>query len=196
MEDDIELVSDDKTEIIQNNINNITWIILQNYTKWNTIDILRYQTYIISFIKQNFSIFVSTNIEYKIKEFIEKCDVRDDFFKYINWLIATTLQLCKINKQELLKQKHADLDNSCNNQDLIIARSSYKFCVYRSKCINKYKNNNCTKHHFVYDLLYADLNSLINYVEYSKKISIDEIMKSINTINYVLHHMLNELMEI
>lgn len=190
MEDDIELVSDDKTDIVQNNISNISWIILQDYTKLPAIKILKYQTYVTSFIKQNFNIFVNINIEYKIKEFIKNENIKDDFHKYVNWLIITTEQLCKNSGQKTIVPK---IDYSVESA---IARSSYKFCNYKSKCVNEYKKNNCTKHHFVYDLLYTDINSLNSYLESSKDLSIEEITKSINTINYVLHHMLNELTEL
>lgn len=80
-----------------------------------------------------------------------------------------------------------------------IPRSSYKFCSFKDNCKYNYDNNNkgCYAHHYVYNLLEYDLNSLLYYINsYTSSNNFcnnKEIIKSLSTINYVIKHMYEEL---
>lgn len=81
--------------------------------------------------------------------------------------------------------------------DKPILRCSYKFCVYKSNCDYHYKKKRkCNSDHFVHNMICADLQVLIDYFSKLDKNdfkSNKEIIKSINTILYVVSHMESEL---
>ena len=82
-----------------------------------------------------------------------------------------------------------------------ISRCSYKFCNYKDSCsynYNKAKNLICYQDHYVHNMVSGDLKVLIDYIEqkYShvKVISHNkEILKTINTLSFVINHMESEL---
>ena len=80
-----------------------------------------------------------------------------------------------------------------------IPRSSYKFCEYGNECTYNYNNGKekCNSQHFVHNLIYADIMSLYQYLligqMIKKKLNMVDIIKSINTISYVINHMYEEL---
>lgn len=81
-----------------------------------------------------------------------------------------------------------------------IYRSSYKFCLNTHNCVAYYsKNKICQYDHFVHNLLSADITSLLsfikkNYVVGNTIMHSKDILKSINTLNYVVEHMYTELL--
>jgi len=82
-----------------------------------------------------------------------------------------------------------------------ISRCSYKFCNYKDNCVYNYNINNknlCYQDHYVHRMVSADLLILIHYIttKYIDKTHIThnkEILKSINTLYFVINHMENEL---
>jgi hypothetical protein len=106
----------------------------------------------------------------------------------------------KINQHEIIHDKHN------NNLDNII-RCSYKFCSYKDNCNYNYNNKIsivCYQDHYVHNMVSADLLVLINYIKYkypldknnnSETIIIHnkEILKTINTLSFVIGHMESEL---
>lgn len=106
----------------------------------------------------------------------------------------------KINQHEIIHDKHN------NNLDNII-RCSYKFCSYKDNCNYNYNNKIsivCYQDHYVHNMVSADLLILINYIKYkyplnknnnSETIIIHnkEILKTINTLSFVIGHMESEL---
>ena len=82
-----------------------------------------------------------------------------------------------------------------------ISRCSYKFCNYKDICVYNYNTKNksqCYQDHYVHKMVSADLIVLINYitVKYGNETQIipnKEILKSINTLSFVINHMENEL---
>jgi len=81
-----------------------------------------------------------------------------------------------------------------------IARNSYNFCPKGSECKYKYSKKKikgeCFSQHFVHHLVKSDIDELIDHItENGVNTDITESLKSINTINYVIVHMNDELME-
>jgi len=81
-----------------------------------------------------------------------------------------------------------------------IPRSSYKFCEYSNECTYNYdpeSKDKCHSQHFVHNILYADILSLYQYLLIGKTtnimLDINEILKSINTISFVINHMYEEI---
>ena len=96
-----------------------------------------------------------------------------------------------------LKQPNLNHENLNKN---ILSRCSYKFCKFKDSCTYNYNKNNqiCYQDHYVHNLVCADINVLINYIKknYKNTDKINhnkEIIKSINTLCYVIGHMENEL---
>ena len=83
----------------------------------------------------------------------------------------------------------------------IINRCSYKFCSYQHTCNYNYNNNLknlCYQDHYVHNMVSSDLKIIINYInnKYQNNniiLKSEEILKTINTLNYVISHMENEL---
>lgn len=120
-------------------------------------------------------------------------NIEENIIKILNYL----LQITTILKNRL------NLNTIHLNYTLInvnsIPRSSYKFCSFKDNCKYNYDNNNkgCYAHHYVYNLLEYDLNSLLYYINtYTSSNNFcnnKEIIKSLSTINYVIKHMYEEL---
>jgi hypothetical protein len=82
-----------------------------------------------------------------------------------------------------------------------ITRSSYKFCSYKDNCAYNYNSkdkNMCYQNHYVHNMVSADLNILIKYIvsKYTNETNIShnkDILKTINTLSFVINHMESEL---
>jgi hypothetical protein len=117
------------------------------------------------------------------------------FLSCLNFLytLSETLRN-RINQKELIHNKIK------NNDDAII-RCSYKFCSYKENCNFNYNSkikNLCYQDHYVHNMVSADLKILIDYItqKYSTTNIVlhnKEILKTINTLSYVISHMEMEL---
>jgi hypothetical protein len=82
-----------------------------------------------------------------------------------------------------------------------LPRCSYKFCSYKDTCAYNYNTttkSQCYQDHYVHRMVSADLAILIEYIEQKFKdqnfvIHNKEILKTINTLSFVINHMENEL---
>lgn len=83
-----------------------------------------------------------------------------------------------------------------------INRCSYKFCNYKEECAYNYnlgkKTNQCYQDHYVHNMVSHDVTSLISYIEANYKINSlilhnKEILKTVNTLSFVIGHMEGEL---
>ena len=82
-----------------------------------------------------------------------------------------------------------------------LPRCSYKFCSFKDTCTYNYNitsKNQCYQDHYVHRMVSADLHILIEYIEEKFKdsnfvIHNKEILKTINTLSFVINHMENEL---
>lgn len=86
-------------------------------------------------------------------------------------------------------------------QEGIISRCSYKFCSYQDSCTYNYNlktKSLCYQDHYVHNMVSADLRILLEYIkqkyEKTKVVSHNkEILKTINTLSFVIGHMESEL---
>jgi len=93
---------------------------------------------------------------------------------------------------------HEKIQQSLNNT---IARCSYKFCCYQDNCTYNYNlkiKNLCYQDHYVHNMVSTDLKILIDYVKknYEETVIVlynKEILKTINTLSFVIEHMEKEL---
>ena len=99
-----------------------------------------------------------------------------------------------------INQKDIVIDKKMYNNNNI-ARCSYKFCTFKDTCVYNYNNKSkvlCYQDHYVHNMVSYDLKILIEYTECkygnTKIVSHNkEILKTINTLAYVINHMENEL---
>jgi len=112
-----------------------------------------------------------------------------DLFKWIkntSEYFTTKLNLNQISHSKRFKDEY------------LINRCSYKFCNYKDNCEFNYdkKEKKCNSDHYVHNMVYADAESLINYLLNNNLENVDhhnEMMKCINTLMFVINHMYNEL---
>ena len=106
-----------------------------------------------------------------------------------------------LNVSNILKKRLNQNDNINNlKKSNVLSRCSYKFCNFTSKCnyyYNKKLDNKCYQHHYVHNMVSFDLNELIKYIDSNcddnKIKSNKDILKTLNTLSYVINHMENEL---
>lgn len=99
----------------------------------------------------------------------------------------------KIGQKEIVNNISTDKDG--------ISRCSYKFCSYQDNCTYNYNlkiKNLCYQDHYVHNMVSTDLKNLLTYIknkyEHTKIILHNkEILKTINTLSYVIGHMEQEL---
>jgi len=84
-------------------------------------------------------------------------------------------------------------------QDKNLVRSSYKFCNKKDNCEYNYGEGKktCGNDHYVHNMVSADIISLLDYIDNIKIndeiTSNKEILKTINTLQFVISHMESEL---
>ena len=117
------------------------------------------------------------------------------------FVLTKVLWLMKISKILAVRINQKIITHAKNKKkNTNVSRSSYKFCVHNSQCEYNYgtKKKSCCSDHYVHAFIYADLQSLENYIK-TKTITNEcfesnrEITKCINTIAYVVRHMYDEL---
>ncbi len=103
----------------------------------------------------------------------------------------------RINQKEINHDKQNELKQTIKD-DLIISRCSYKFCSYQDNCSYNYNPKTkslCYQDHYVHNMVSADLKILINYINSKNNFVLHnkEILKTINTLSFVIGHMELEL---
>lgn len=110
-------------------------------------------------------------------------------YKSLNYLLT----LSNILKNRL-NQKDINTNKSNN-----LSRCSYKFCTFNSKCNYHYNDKNknrCYQDHYVHNMVSNDIIIILKYInnineEYVKPNK--DLLKSLNTLSYVINHMESEL---
>lgn len=113
--------------------------------------------------------------------------------------IIKTLQ--KISKVLMTRINQCSIIHKNKNYNHYIPRCSYKFCSFKQECFYNYNTktkNVCYQDHFVHNMVLADLIILEDYISsklFDNKILVPnkEILKSINTLSFVIDHMHCEL---
>ncbi len=139
--------------------------------------------------------------EVEIIKLISKYSLQNNKLEYI--FIITCLKylhsLSEILRNRLNQQP---INMNKNNINKNIIRCSYKFCNYKEDCAYNYnigkKNNQCYQDHYVHNMVSHDVISLISYIENNYKTNSmilhnKEILKTINTLSFVIGHMEGEL---
>ena len=112
--------------------------------------------------------------------------------------LSETLRI-RIGQDELSQDKITD--NLEHKYDNLISRCSYKFCSFQDNCSYNYSsktNSSCYQDHYVHNMISYDLKIIINYINNKYKnnniiLKSEDILKTINTLNYVISHMEIEL---
>lgn len=149
----------------------------------NKIDVfknLEYQLILLFNVKKNLKTEYETNTSI--------------FMGIIEWLDTSNKYLCAIFNLPPIYHKNLNWSNGN------IPRSSYKFCDYGDECTFYYKNKQCFAHHYVFNMIVADVDILLKYVRYINKNNISlndvEILKCLNTLSFVITHMYEELCDV
>ena len=151
-------------------------IIKLKYNNHNPLEILSLQIKIISYLLNYYKIC--------------KLDDINIYIKYLSWIYETSEYLCNSITQPVNK-----------NKTNLLMRSSYKFCNKKCDCQSQYgflfnkKARNCINDHYVHNKIVSDIDNLLNYIKNStNNTTLDiEIRKGLETLNYVINHMYQEL---
>ena len=134
------------------------------------------------------------------------------FIECLNILLnlSETLRI-RLGQKEIIhdKEKEKEKNNNDNNDEslkvnnceLTISRCSYKFCSYQDNCSYNYNlktKSLCYQDHYVHNMVSADLKILLEYIKqkhenYNLILHNKEILKTINTLSFVIGHMELEL---
>jgi hypothetical protein len=166
-----------KLQILEVECNNIN---IEDYNKKNSLEILQKELDIIKLLTKY-------SLQNNVLEF-------NFFIASLNFLFhLSEILRIRINQKEIIH------DNKIINNS--ISRCSYKFCNYKDTCVYNYNTKNkskCYQDHYVHCMVSADLLVLIEYIttkfENQQEITPNkEILKSINTLSFVINHMESEL---
>ncbi len=137
--------------------------------------------------------------EVEIVKLVSKYSLQNNKLEYIFIIICLKyLHILSEILRNRLKQPIIILNKNIKISGII--RCSYKFCNYKEDCIYNYgkKDNSCYQDHYVHNMVSHDVLSLIEYIETnyitnSQIMHNKEILKTINTLSFVVSHMENEL---
>jgi hypothetical protein len=118
-----------------------------------------------------------------------------------DFFIASLQFLYSLSEILRIRIGQKEIIHDTKNINNSISRCSYKFCNYKDACVYNYNTKNksqCYQDHYVHRMVSADLLVLIDYIsskfENQKQIIPNkEILKSINTLSFVINHMESEL---
>jgi hypothetical protein len=138
--------------------------------------------------------------EVEIVKLISKYSLQNNKLEFI-FIITCLKYLYQLSELLRIRLKQQPINMSKNFNNLKnINRCSYKFCNYKEECAYNYgkKTNQCYQDHYVHNMVSHDVLSLIGYIETNyKETSIilhnKEILKTINTLSFVIGHMEGEL---
>ena len=138
--------------------------------------------------------------ELDIIKLLTKYSLQNNVLEY-NFFTSTLNFLYKLSEILRVRLNQPEIVHDTQTNNSSISRCSYKFCNYKDNCVYNYnvKNKNlCYQDHYVHRMVSADLIILIHYItnKFIDKLQITpnkEILKSINTLYFVINHMENEL---
>jgi hypothetical protein len=141
--------------------------------------------------------------EVEIVKLISKYSLQNNKLEFI-FIITCLKYLYKLSEilRIRIKQQPVNINKNFNTKNSNIIRCSYKFCNYKEECAYNYnfskKTNQCYQDHYVHNMVSHDVISLISYIENNYKndaliLHNKEILKTINTLSFVIGHMEGEL---
>ncbi len=204
------------SDILTKNINNQTLNNIENkihqieveyQTKLNELNKLFNNKELIETIKNKNSLEIIQKELDIIKLLTKYClqNKKIDYSFFMNCL-NIILEFSEILRNRL-EQKKISCD--INNSDALdngpgcdkIQRCSYKFCSYQDNCVYNYNlkiKKLCYQDHYVHNMVSSDIINVINYINNKYKdaniiLHNKEILKTINTLSFVIGHMEQEL---
>lgn len=187
---------DDKN--VENKINQIE----NDYkNKLNEIQDLCSNTIMIDDIKVKSSLYIIQK-ELDIIKLITKYTLQNKNLEYKFFVDCLHLLLSLSETLRVrISQKDIHHDKVQYTENVPIVRCSYKFCSYQDNCTYNYNlktKNLCYQDHFVHNMVSADLKILLEYITQKNENSVciphnKEILKTINTLSFVIGHMETEL---
>ncbi len=141
--------------------------------------------------------------EVEIIKLISKYSLQNNKLEYI-FIITCLKYLLSLSEilRNRLNQQPINMNKNYINKNINITRCSYKFCNYKEDCAYNYnsgkKTNQCYQAHYVHNMVSHDVSSLISYIENNYKTNSmilhnKEILKTVNTLSFVIGHMEGEL---
>jgi hypothetical protein len=136
--------------------------------------------------------------ELDIIKLISKYSLQNNKLEY-NFIISCLKYLLELSNMLRARLQQPIISISKQNKTNII-RCSYKFCNFKDSCVYNYskKGNCCYQDHYVHNMVSHDIDALILYIESNNTVDETiihnkEILKSINTLSFVIGHMETEL---
>lgn len=135
-----------------------------------------------------------------IIKLLGKYILQNNYLNY-DFFIKCIEILTNLSKVMMERLGQQNINHKTKNTNNYIPRCSYKFCNFKEECFYNYScktKNVCYQDHYVHNMVLADLIILKDYIN-SKFIDNNlvipnkEILKSINTLCFVIEHMYNEL---
>lgn len=150
-----------------------------DYQKLSPLQIIEHQLKIVNYLLKLFK--------------INRLQSVDEYEPYLMWIMKSSEYLALSIHQSINRNKSNSL-----------MRSSYKFCNKKSDCQSHYgflfhkKTKCCMNDHYVHHKVVSDIVNLLDYLkknteQYNKIIVETELKKGLETINYVINHMYQEL---
>ena len=184
-------------DIIENKLNQIE---NEYETKLNELnDIFINKNFLIEIKSKNSLIILQKELE--IIKLLTKYALQNsqiDYLFFYNSLkilfdLSEILRI-RLNQKEIIHENKVFIPTN-------LPRCSYKFCSFKDTCTYNYNINSksqCYQDHYVHRMVSADLVIVIEYIEQKFKdplyiIYNKEILKTINTLSFVINHMENEL---
>jgi hypothetical protein len=153
---------------------------LQMDKKLNALEVIQMQLKVVNHMSRHFKLYRLDNL--------------DTYLRGLHWICDTSELLASSIKQPVNR-----------NKTNILMRSSYKFCNKKADCQNQYgflfnkKTKGCINDHYVHNKVVSDIDNLLNYIEKNRNcpdqhVNLEtELRKGIETVNYVVNHMHQEL---
>ena len=139
-------------------------------------------------------------IENEVKNLKKEYSLQNNTLEF-DFFIASLKFLYELSEILRLRIGQKEIIHDTKNANSSISRCSYKFCNYKDTCVYNYNTKSksqCYQDHFVHRMVSADLLELIEYItnkfeNQQQIIPNKEILKSINTLSFVINHMESEL---
>ncbi len=168
------------------------------YSKMNEIK-NTFETQNITELYKNKSSLEILQKELEIIKLISKYSLQNNKLEYV-FIITSLKYLYSLSEMLRNRLKQPPINFNKHNKNASIIRCSYKFCNFKENCTYNYvkKSNQCYQDHYVHNMVSHDVLSLISYIEMnnmnnSQILHNKEILKTINTLSFVICHMESEL---
>ena len=163
------------------------------------IDNLSTEDSLNNLLKDKTSLYILEN-ELEIIKLLSKYTLQNNYLnlEFFMKCINLILEMSSILSQRL---KLSKITHKVKNYNGYLPRCSYKFCNFKNECFYNYNlktKHICYQDHYVHNMIEADLIILKDYInikfnENNSVVPNKEILKTINTLSYVIEHMYNEL---